>query len=140
MVIFTCDRGEGGSGAMPGQLCSQAPTQGVTESFSTAGQETKCLSLPPASGLSWASSALPGVGRSHQRAQPSPKTEGKQGEMQTRATECLGHLGMAAGCASSLPWHNSYSHSGLCSSKCISSLSLSNFLIPSPRLKIHTGS
>lgn len=44
------------------------------------------------------------------------------------------------GVPSSLPWHNSYSSSGLCSSKCISSLCLSNFLIPSPRLQIPSGS
>lgn len=99
MVIFTCDKGKGGSGAVPGQLCSRTPTQGDTKSFSAAGQETQSFSLLPAgtthSGLSWASSALHGVGGSRQRAQPTPKTE-KAGGVQARATECLGCQRMAA--------------------------------------------
>lgn len=48
MVMFMCDKGEGGSGAVPGQLCSPTPTHGDTESFSAAGQETQSFSLPPA--------------------------------------------------------------------------------------------
>lgn len=48
MVTFTCDRGEGGSGAVPQQLCSQTPTQGDTKSFSAAGQQTQCFSFLPA--------------------------------------------------------------------------------------------
>lgn len=67
---------------MPGQRCSRTPTHRDTEAAALLARKPSASHfLQPGtthSGLSWDSSPLPGVGRSHQRAQPSPKSEGKQ--------------------------------------------------------------
>lgn len=99
MVMFTCDKGEGSLGTVPGQLC-RTPTQGDTESFSAAGQETQSFSLPPA----WDHALRAGLGQFHSpwcgkippESPAYPKDCGKAGGMQTSATESLGRLGMAA--------------------------------------------
>lgn len=134
MVMFTCDKGEGGAGAVPGQLCSPTPTHGDTESFSAAGQETQCFSLPPA----WDHVLRAELGQFLSLVWEDPTRELSLAqslrESRKDADECHrvprdGSLGVP----SLLPWHNSYSSSSLSSSNCISSFCLSTFLILSQR-------